>query len=122
MSPRRKACLRILTESREALTLCRQAMYHMREAWIGEAESDGMADDVTTIFVARALGMATQHVALIGGFLTGVARFVDAEDNDMLEMHLRTGVEHWGQQPELIRAADEAWRKGEHVRLGRKRA
>ena len=53
--------------------------------------------------------------------LARVARFVEGGKTDLLEMHIRTGVLHWGQQPEVIEAADEAWRRGQDVRLGRKR-
>jgi hypothetical protein len=130
LSPRRKACLSILADSREALTLCRQALWQMRENWVHEAESEGMADDLCTIFVSRALAMATEHVSLIGRFLLTVGDAVEKTSpgakvndrlDDKLELIIRTGVPHWGDQVETIRRADEAWARGNHIRLGRKR-
>jgi hypothetical protein len=126
VSPRRKACLSVLADSREILTLARQALYDTRGNWMADAESEGMADDLCTIWVSRALSIATSHVALIGGFLASISRAVDKpevgkRETDALELLVAMGVPNWDDSAEVIEWADAKWRAGEHVKLGRKR-
>jgi hypothetical protein len=76
---------------------------------------------LTVLWTQQVIRTTTQHLALLSKFCADAARLASDCDASRLEMLVRTGPSHWGDNADLIAAADAAWERGEGVRLGDKR-